>query len=58
MKPRYYKLLEKCIENGVDEGLARAYKYTEEPDRQRIEQEIYHAITNEIHEWFEFEEFK
>lgn len=55
MKPKFYDLLVKCIADGARLGVDRAYKHTDNPSRQTIEHEVYEAITNEIHEWFDFE---
>ena len=56
MTPRFKKLLETCIENGIDHGWRRAHKHTETPTEDIIKGEIQHAIELELYEWFEFEE--
>lgn len=58
MKPRMYPVLEMCIENGTRRGINRAYKHTDEPSREAVEENIIREIMNEIHEWFAFEEDK
>lgn len=56
MKPKALKLLEQCIEIGVEVGLHRAHKHNESPSREQIQQSIEDAILHEIHEWFDFSE--
>lgn len=55
MKPNTYRLLEMCVESGIAYGLTRAYKHTDKPTTEQIEEKIRQAIMNEICEWFEFE---
>ena len=56
MTPKTLKLLEQCIEIGVEIGLHRAHKHTSTPDREQIQQSIEDAILHEVHEWFQFNE--
>ena len=58
MKPKVYNLLDKCVADGARLGVDRAYKHNDNPSRQTIEHEVYEAITNEICEWFDFEDIK
>lgn len=58
MKPRTLPVLEMCIESGTRHGINRAYKHTDEPSREAIEENVTREILNEIHEWFKFEEDK
>jgi hypothetical protein len=53
MTPKFMPLLEMCLENGIKRGLARAYKHTDEPSSQEIENALMLEITNEIYEWFD-----
>jgi hypothetical protein len=55
MKPNTLKLLERCIEDGVQTGVYRSFKYTDEPTREQIVEQVVHNVMNELHEWFEFE---
>ena len=55
MKPDTYKLIEKCIEDGVAYGLHRAYKHTDKPTAEQVQEKIRQAIMNEICEWFKFD---
>lgn len=54
MKPKFFPVLDMCIENGIKLGYNRAHKHTETPTREQIEIQIYDAIMHEIYEWFEF----
>ena len=56
MKPNAYKLLERCVEDGVSYGYNRAHKHTDSPSQAQIEDQIIQAIMNEICEWFDFNE--
>ena len=55
MKPDTYKLIQHCVESGVAYGLTRAYKHTDAPTAEQIEDKVVQAIMSEICEWFEFE---
>lgn len=55
MKPDIYKLIEKCVDDGVAYGLHRAYKHTDKPTAEQIQENIRQAIMYEICEWFQFE---
>jgi len=54
--PKTYLLLDRCIEEGVRYGLNRAYKHTDSPTREHMENEIAMAIMHEITEWFEIKQ--
>lgn len=54
MKANEYRLLVRCIEDGVQYGWMRAHKHTDEPDEELIKEQITQAVINEICEWFEF----
>jgi hypothetical protein len=56
MKANIAKLLETCVDTGVDLGFIRAHKHTDCPDDELIKNEIRHAIYLELYEWFIFEE--
>ena len=56
MKPKVLKLIEQCIEIGVEVGLHRAHKHTSTPSQDDIARAIEDAVLHEIHEWFDFEE--
>ncbi len=56
MKPKIYPVLEMCINAGVNLGYNRAFKHNDHPTQDDIKTCINEAITNEIYEWFDFEE--
>lgn len=55
MKPRILPLLERCIEDGIELGLVRARKHTDDPKDADVAAAIERAIWEQIHDWFEFE---
>ena len=55
MKAKIRKILEECIERGIEYGLARAHKHTDDPKTGHIIQEIDNAIWLEIDERFVFD---
>lgn len=56
MQPDSYKLLEMCVENGINLGYRRAYKHNDAPDEELLTQCIQTAIMSEISEWFIFKD--
>ena len=56
MKVNEYKLIEKCVEDGIQFGLNRAFKYNDAPTDEEIVNEIVSAVMQELCEWFEFDE--
>lgn len=56
MKPKFYPLLERCIEDGLAFGWVRAHKHDDNPDPQHIQNAQYEAVINELHAWFKFEQ--
>lgn len=56
MKAKEFELISKCIEDGVEYGISRAYKYNESPSRKDLSEEIQRALLNEICEWWHFED--
>jgi hypothetical protein len=58
MTPKFYKLLDRCLEEAIDYGWRRAHKHDENPDENLIKSEMMHAISIELSEWFDFEEKK
>jgi len=54
MKPRTRTILEDCISNGIEHGLSRAYKHTDNPTDAQIALAIDDAIWLEIDEKFDF----
>ena len=56
MKPDTYKLIERCVEDGVTSGLHRAFKHSDQQLIEEVAEKIRQAIMHEICEWFEFEQ--
>ena len=55
MKANEYNVLERCVSEGVERGLTRAYKHTDTPDKWVIQNNIYQAVLQEITEYFDFD---
>lgn len=51
-----YRVLERCVEDGIAYGYRRAFKHTDTPEEDTIREAIQMAIMNEISEWFQFGE--
>jgi hypothetical protein len=56
MTPKFIRLLEECITDGVVLGHTRAYKHNNDPSTADINESIVREVLNEIHEWFDFDE--
>lgn len=56
MKANMYKLIERCVEEGVQYGYNRAYKHTDTPTEDQIKLAVTDAVMNEICEWFDFDQ--
>jgi hypothetical protein len=55
MKPKFYPVLEMCIENGVSLGLRRAFKHDDNPSEEAIQAAVVTAVMNEIYDWFDMD---
>ena len=55
MKVNERALLESCIETGIQFGLNRAHKHTDEPSEHVVAEQIENAIWYEIDQYFVFE---
>ena len=55
MKPKFNKVLEQCIETGLNLGYSRAFKHSDTPDETAIKSKQLDAILEEIYEWFDTE---
>jgi len=53
MKPKFYPLLLRCIEEGAQIGYFRAFKHDDKPSEEIMVERIVEAITNEIYEAFD-----
>lgn len=55
LRPRLDRILDLCIENGIELGWNRAHKHTDNPPADTIKAEIAQAIWTELDEYFDFE---
>ena len=58
MKPFKLRILEKCIDNGIEQGWKRAHKHIENPSPAVIKDDIALEVMNKIHEFFTFSELE
>ena len=56
MRPKMYRLIEQCVEDGVHMGWNRAHKHTDEPSEEHATDHIIRQVMFQINEWFDFEE--
>lgn len=54
MRADTYKLIQRCVEDGIRQGWRRAHKHEETPNETLIRDEIENAIMGEVCEWFVF----
>ena len=58
MKANEYRLLDRCVEDGIQAGINRAYKHlgpNEQPSISSLKENIQQTVMLEISEWFDFE---
>jgi hypothetical protein len=55
MKPKFFPILEMCIDNGISFGLNRAYKHDDDPSREVMAENIKREIETQLYEWFDME---
>lgn len=53
MKPRVEVVLEFCIESGVEMGVRRAYKHTDDPSERHIVDCVIRAVNEQFDYWFD-----
>ena len=56
MKPKFHKILEMAVEQGVSYGYRRAHKHIENPPEGAIIDSIVEQVMNSLDEWFDFED--
>lgn len=56
MKVFTFKLLSRCIEEGIERGIRRAHKHNDNPSENTLVIEIQNAIELELFEWFKFDD--
>ena len=54
MKPREYRLMQDCLENGLRRGYRRAFKHTDAPSEDQILESLQTNVMGEIIEFFAF----
>lgn len=55
MKLNYRKLIEDCIETGIERGWRRAHKHIENPNPESIKDTIHDCIMEQFYEYFIFD---
>jgi hypothetical protein len=56
MKPKFHKILEQAINEGVLRGYRRAHKHVENPTEGAIIDNVVEQVMNSLDEWFDFED--
>jgi hypothetical protein len=56
MRPKFHKVLETAIEDGVKYGYSRAHKHVENPTEGAIIDSIVEQVMNSLDDWFTFED--
>lgn len=56
MKPNCYALVERCVCDGVNIGIARARKHSDKPTDDQLRAHIEQAIIDQFCEWFSFDD--
>lgn len=53
MKVKLQRVLEDCLERGINYGYNRAFKHTDTPSEEVVKDQIMQAILNELYEYFD-----
>jgi hypothetical protein len=56
MKPKFHKILEQAINEGVLRGYRRAHKHVENPTEGAIIDNVIEQVMNSLDEYFTFED--
>ena len=56
MTPKFQRIFDDCLENGIRRGYARAHKHVENPGEEIILDNIQECIMSELYEYFNFKE--
>lgn len=54
MQADEYRVMEQAIEEGVNFGFARAYKYHDAPSEDHMKEAVKDAVMASICDWFNF----
>ena len=54
MTPNYYAIISECLETGCRRGVQRAFKHTDDPTLDQIQEAVYDAVMLELNEKFYF----
>ena len=55
MKAKEYLMLERCVDDGIQSGLNRAYEVSDTPSLVLMREKILNEVMLEICEWFNFD---
>jgi hypothetical protein len=58
MKPKFHKILETAVSEGVSYGYRRSFKHVENPTEGAIIDNVVEQVMNSLDEWFDFEDKK
>jgi len=56
VKPRFYRIIEQAVEQGVRDGWRRAYKHTDSPHEDAVKSYIEDAVMSALCDYFTFDE--
>jgi hypothetical protein len=56
MRPKFHKILEQAISEGVSYGYRRAHKHVENPTEGAIIDNVVEQVMNSLDEYFTFED--
>ena len=56
MKANMHKILEHCIDTGLELGWRRAHKHTDTPSAELLKNSIEQALWDELYEWVVFDD--
>lgn len=56
MKANMHKILEHCIDTGIELGWRRAHKHTDTPSAELLKNSIEQALWDELYEWVVFDD--
>jgi hypothetical protein len=54
MQPIAIRVLERCIDAGIERGIEKSYKHNDFPDDETKARTIEQCIWEELYEWFDF----